>query len=52
MIGKAYFGTFADIKVPSEEENDETKANDENIMDEDNNYTLEDEEFGLHGIID
>ena len=40
MIGKEYFGTFADIKDPSEEENDETEANNENIVEEDNNETL------------
>ena len=52
MIGQAYFGTFADIKDPSEEENDETEANNENIVEEDNNETIEDEEFGLCDIID
>ena len=46
MIGNAYFGMFADIKDPSEDENDETEANDENIVEEDNNETLEDEELG------
>jgi len=51
MIGKAYVGTFADIKDPPEEENDETKANDENIVEEDNNHIVEDAEFGLHDII-
>ena len=52
MIGKAYFGTFADIKDPSAEENDETEANNENIVEEDDNETLEDEEFRLRDIID
>ena len=52
MIGKAYFGTFTDIKNPSEEENDETEANNENIVEEDNNETPEDEEFVLRDIID
>ena len=51
-IGKAYFGTFTDIKDPSEKENDETEANNENIVKEDNNETLEDEKFGLRDIID
>ena len=52
MFGNAYFGTFADIEDPSEEENDETEAKDENIVEEDNNETLEDEDFALHDIID
>ena len=39
MILKAYFETFADIKYPSEDENDETEVNDENIVEEDNNDT-------------
>ena len=52
MTGKAYFGTFVDIKDPSEEENDQTKANNENIVEEDNNETLEDEEFRLRDIIE
>ena len=52
MIRKAYFGIFVDIKDPSEEGNDQTEANNENIVEEDNNGTLEDEEFGLRDIID
>ena len=52
IIGKAYFGIFANIKDPSKEENNETETNDENIVEEDNNDTLEYEEFGLHDIID
>ena len=51
MIGKAHFGTFTNIKDPLEEENDENEANNENIVEEDNNDTLEDEEFGLRDII-
>ena len=52
MMGKAYVGTFIDIKDPSQEENDETEANDENIGEEENNYTLEDEDFWLHDMLD
>ena len=52
MIGKAYVGTFADIKDPLEEENYETEANDENIVEEDNNDTLDDEQLELHDILD
>ena len=52
MIGKKYFGTFIDIKDPSEEENYQTEANNENIVEEDSNETLKDEEFGLRDIID
>ena len=46
MIGNAYFGTIVYIKDPWEEENDETEANNETIVEEDNHETLEDEEFG------
>ena len=49
MIGKAYIGRFIDIKDPLEEENVHNEA--ENIVEEDNDETLEDEEFGLHDII-
>jgi len=49
MIGKAYIERFADIKDPLEEENEQ---NVENIVEEDNDETLEDEEFGLHDIVD
>ena len=52
MSEKAYFGTFAHIKDPSDEENDKTGANNENIVEEYNNETLEDEYFGLRDIID
>ena len=50
MIRKTYIGRFIDIKDPSEEENDQTKA--KNIMEKDNDGTIEDEEYGLHDIID
>ena len=52
MIGNTYFGTFTNIEDPLEEENDETEANNENIVENDNNDTLEDEEFVLHDILD
>jgi len=45
MFGKTYIGRFTDIKDPLEKE---TK----NIVEEDNDETLEDEEFGLRDIID
>ena len=51
MIGKTFFGTFKDIKDPLEEQNDETEANNENIVEEENNEILEDENFGLRDII-
>lgn len=41
---------FADIKYPLEEENEQNEV--ENIVEEDNDETLEDEEFGLRDIID
>lgn len=50
MIGKAYIGRFADIKDPLEEKNEQHEA--ENIVEEDNDETLEDEEFGLCDIVD
>ena len=50
MIGKAYIERFADIKDPLEEENEQNEA--ENIVEEDNDETLEDEEFGLRNIVD
>ena len=46
MIVKGYIMRFADIKDPSEEENEETEV--ENIVEEDNDETLEDEEYGLN----
>ena len=50
MIGKAYIGRFTDIKDPLEEENEKNEA--ENIEEENNDETLEDEEFGLRDIVD
>ncbi len=50
MIGKAYVGRFTDIKDPLEDENEQKEA--ENIVEEDNDETLEDEEFGLRDIVD
>lgn len=50
MIGKWYFGRFAIIKDPLEEENDQTKV--ESIMEEDNNETLVEDEYGWHDIVD
>ena len=50
MIGKAYIGRFTYIKDPLEEENEQNEA--ENIVEEDNDETPEDEEFGLRDIVD
>jgi len=50
MYGKTYIGRFADIKDPLEEENEQNET--ENIVEEDNDETLEDEEFGLRDIVD
>ena len=50
MFGKTYIGRFADIKDPLEEENEQKEA--ENIVEEDNEETREDEEFGLRDIVD
>jgi len=50
MFGKTYIGSFADIKDPLEEENEQNET--ENIVEEDNDETLEDEEFGLRDIVD
>lgn len=48
-IGKAYIGKFTDIKDPLEEENE--KDEEKNIVEEVNDETIEDEEFGIHNII-
>ena len=50
MFGKTYIGRFADIKDPLEKENEQKEI--ENIVEEDNDETLEDEEFGLRDIVD
>lgn len=50
MFGKTYIERFADMKDPLEEENEQKET--ENIVDEDNDETLEDEEFGLCDIVD
>ena len=50
IIGKTYIERFADIKDPLEEENEQNET--ENILEEDNDETLEDEEFGLRDIVD
>ena len=49
MFGKTYIGRFTDIKDPLDEENEQKEA--ENIVEEDNDETLEDEEFGLCDIV-
>ena len=50
IFGKTYIGIFADIKDPLEEENEQKET--ENIVEEDNDETLEDEEFGLRDTVD
>lgn len=50
MIGNAYIGRFTNIKDPLEEENEKNEV--ENIVEGDNDETLEDEEFGLRDIVD
>ena len=50
MIGKAYIGRFTNSKDPLEEENEQNEA--ENIVEKENDGTLEDEEFGLRDIVD
>lgn len=49
-VAKTCIGRFADIKDPLEEENEQKEA--ENIVEEDNEETREDEEFGLRDIVD
>ena len=49
MFGNTYIGRFADMKDPLEEEIAQKEA--ENIMEDDNDETLEDEEFGLRDIV-
>ena len=50
MYGKTHIGGFADMKDPLEEENEQKET--ENIVEEDNDETLEDEECGLRDILD
>ncbi len=50
MTGKWHFGSFADMKDPWEEENEETEV--ENIVEEENNEALEDDEHALYDIVD
>ncbi len=50
MFGKIYIGRFTDIKDSLEEEIAQKEA--ENIVEDDNDETLEDEEFGLRDIVD
>ena len=50
MFGKTYIGRFVDIKDPLEEESEQKET--ENFVEEDNDETLEDEEFGLRDIVD
>ena len=50
MFGKTYIGRLADMKDPLEDENEQKEA--ENIEEENNDETLEDEEFGLRDIVD
>ena len=50
MFGKTYIGRFANIKDPLEEESEQKET--ENIVEEDNDETLDDEEFGLRDIVD
>ena len=50
MFGKTYIGRCTDIKDPLEEEDEKKEA--ENIVEEDNDETLEDEEFRLRDIVD
>ena len=50
IIGKAYIGRFADIKDTLEEENEQKET--KNIVEEDNDETLEDDDFRLRDIID
>ena len=50
MFGKTYIGRLANIKDPLEEEIAQKEP--ENIVKDDNDETLEDEEFGLRDIVD
>ena len=50
ILGNTYIGRFAGIKDPLEMENEQKEV--ENIVEEDNDETLEDEEFGLRDIVD
>ena len=50
IFGKTCIGRFADIKDPLEEDNEQKEA--KNIVEENNDETLENEEFGLRDIFD
>lgn len=50
MFGNTYIRRLADMKDPLEDENEQKVA--ENIEEENNDETLEGEEFGLRDIVD
>ena len=49
MFGKTYIGRLTNMKDPLEDENEQKEA--ENIVEEDNDETLENKEFGLRVIV-
>ena len=50
MIGNDHFGELADIKEPMEEQNDTMEA--QNYVEEDDNVSVENDEFGIYDIVD
>ena len=50
MIGKDHFGELAIIKEPMEEQNDTMEA--QNDIEEHNNVSIENDEFGIYDIVD
>jgi hypothetical protein len=50
MIGKDNFGKLADIKESMEERNDTMEA--QNDVEEDNNVSAKNDEFGIYDIVD
>ena len=50
MIGNDHFRELADIKEPMEEQNDTMEA--QNDVEEDNDVSVENDEFGIYDIVD
>jgi hypothetical protein len=50
IIGKDHFGELADIKEPMEEHNDTMEA--QNDVDEEDDVSVEHDEFGIYDIVD
>jgi hypothetical protein len=50
VIGNDHFGELANIKEPMEEQNDTMEA--QNDIEEHNNVSIKNDEFGIYDIVD